>query len=106
MMKSAGLSAVFENYCLKSTQVTYTNSAGAPTVLTNSVTERLSVNGELIGSCISCHANAAFGADGAPTPAAMTMLAYNPVGKPTASVFENAKANDFMWGIINFLSND
>lgn len=106
MMEAAGLQSVWQNYCLKSTQVTYTNDEGAPTVLTNSVTERLSVNGELIGSCISCHANAAFGATGAPTSAAMTMLAYNPVGKPVPEVFKDAKANDFMWGIINFLSND
>jgi hypothetical protein len=106
MMRSAGLDSVWQNYCLKSTQVTYTNDEGQPTVLTNSVTERLSVNGELIGSCISCHANAAFGANGAPTDAAMTMLAYNPVGKPMKDVFKDAKANDFMWGIINFLSNN
>ncbi len=106
IMNAAGLSSVWENYCLKSTQVTYTNDDGKPTVLTNSVTERLSVNGELIGSCITCHANAAFGSTGAPTNAAMTMLAYNPVGKPIKDVFKDAKANDFMWGIVNFLSNN
>lgn len=105
MMRAVGLDSVWQNYCLKSTQVTYTNDEGAPTVLTNSVTERLSVNGELIGSCISCHANASFGATGQPTSAAMTMLAYNPVGKPMADVFKNAKTYDFMWGIINLLSN-
>lgn len=106
MMRAAGLGAVWENYCLKSSQVSFTNGAGKPTVLTNSVTERLSVNGELIGSCISCHAYAAFGADGAPTSASLTMLAYNPVGKPITSVFENTVPNDFMWGIINFLNDD
>lgn len=106
MMRAAGLGDVWQNYCLKSTQVSFTTSAGQPSVLTNSVTERLSVNGELIGSCISCHANAAFGANGAPTTAALTMLDYNPVGKPTPSVFEGAMPNDFMWGIINFLSDD
>ncbi|WP_146256116.1 hypothetical protein [Aestuariivirga litoralis] len=106
LMQAAGLSGVWENYCLKSTQVSFTNAAGKPTVLTNSVTERLSVNGELIGSCISCHAYAAFGADGAPTSAALTMLAYNPVGKPIASPFADAKPNDFMWGIINFLNSN
>lgn len=106
MMRAAGLGPVWENYCLKSSQVSFTTAGGKPTVLTNSVTERLSVNGELIGSCISCHAYAAFGADGAPTSAALTMLAYNPVGKPIASVFDGAMPNDFMWGIINFLSGD
>jgi len=106
MMRAAGLGEVWQNYCLKSSQVSFTTAAGKPTVLTNSVTERLSVNGELIGSCISCHAYAAFGANGAPTSAALTMLAYNPVGKPIPSVFENSMPNDFMWGIINFLSND
>lgn len=106
MMQTAGLSDVWQNYCLKSTQVSFTNAAGKPTVLTNSVTERLSVNGELIGSCISCHAYAAFGANGAPTSAALTMLAYNPVGKPITSAFEGAMPNDFMWGIINFLNGN
>jgi hypothetical protein len=106
MMQTAGLADVWQNYCLKSTQVSFTNAAGKPTVLTNSVTERLSVNGELIGSCISCHAYAAFGANGAPTSAALTMLAYNPVGKPIPSAFEGAMPNDFMWGIINFLNGN
>jgi len=77
MMRAAGLGDVWQNYCLKSSQVSFTTASGKPTVLTNSVTERLSVNGELIGSCISCHAYSAFGADGAPTSAALTMLAYN-----------------------------
>jgi len=106
MMRDAGLAAVWDNYCLKSTQVSFVNARGKPTVLTNSVTERLSVNGELIGSCISCHAYAAFGANGAPTSASLTMLDYNAVGKPVTSVFEDSMPNDFMWGIINFLAND
>lgn len=106
MMRAAGLPGVWDNYCLKSTQVSYTNASGKPTVLTNTVTERLSVNGELIGSCIGCHAYASFGANGAPTDAAMTMLAYNPIGRPIASVFDNAKAYDFMWGIINLSSGN
>lgn len=106
MMRAAGLGAVWQNYCLKSSQVSFTTAGGQPSVLTNSVTERLSVNGELIGSCISCHAYAAFGADGAPTSAALTMLAYNPVGKPITSVFEDSMPNDFMWGIINLSPSD
>lgn len=106
MMRAAGLPTVWDNYCLKSTQVSYTNASGKPSVLTNTVTERLSVNGELIGSCIGCHAYAAFGSNGSPTDAAMTMLAYNPVGRPIASVFDNAKSYDFMWGIINLLNNN
>lgn len=105
MMRAAGLSAVWDNYCLKSTQVSFTNAAGKPSVLTNTVTERLSVNGELIGSCIGCHAYAAFDNTGTPSDAAMTMLAYNPVGRPIAAVFDNAKAYDFMWGIINISGN-
>lgn len=105
MMYQAGLPKVWENYCLKSTQVSFTDQNGKPTVLTNSVTERLSVNSQLIGSCIGCHVYAAFGADGAPTTASMTMLDYNAVGKPVDSVFKDAMPNDFMWGIINFLNN-
>lgn len=106
MMQAAGLAGVWENYCLKSTQVSFTTQSGKPTVLTNTVTERLSSNGELIGSCIGCHAYSAFGANGDPTTAAMTMLAYNPMGKPIDSVFQDSMPNDFMWGIINFLNDN
>lgn len=101
MMRAAGLSAVWDNYCLKSTQVSYTNAKGKPSVLTNTVTERLSVNGELIGSCISCHAYAAFDDTGAPSSASLTMLAYNPIGRPVESVFDEARLYDFMWGLLN-----
>ena len=106
MMQEAGLAAVWENYCLKSSQTSYTTQSGKPTVLTNTVTERLSSNGELIGSCMGCHVYAAFGASGDPTKAAMTMLAYNPVGRPFQSAFKEAKPYDFMWGLINFLSEN
>lgn len=101
LMSKAGLPGAFDNYCLKSTQVSFIDKASRPTVLTNSVTERIAVNGELIGSCISCHAYASFGAEGAPTTAATTMLEYNPVGTVFPSALEGTKSYDFNWGVLN-----
>jgi hypothetical protein len=101
MMRAAGISTVWENYCLKSTQTTFVNAAGKPTVLSNSVTERLSANVQLVASCIACHAYASFGSAGVTTTPATTMLGYNAFGYPLSSVLANAKKYDFMWGVIN-----
>ena len=101
MMSKAGLAAAWDNYCLKSTQVAFVDKASRPTILTNTVTERIMENGELISSCISCHAYASFGADGAPSNAAMTLLDYNPVGNVFPSALEDSKSYDFNWGLLN-----
>ena len=101
MMRAAGLPAIWDNYCLKSSQTTFVNARGTPTVLSNSVTERVSGNVQVVASCIACHAYASFGSSGTTTAAAQAMLNYNPFGNPLASVFTDAKKYDFMWGIIN-----
>lgn len=101
LMSQAGLANVWDNYCLKSTQVSFVDKAGRAAVLTNSVTERIAVNGELLGSCITCHAYATFGSDGTPTTPAMTMLEYNPVGTVFSSALQNSKLYDFNWGLLN-----
>ncbi|MCC3244019.1 hypothetical protein LG047_01575 [Methylocystis sp. WRRC1] len=101
MMLHARLSPVWGNYCLKSSQVTFTTADGTPTVLGNSVTERLVANGAIAASsCIGCHAYASFGRDGATTARAEAMLPYNPTGTPIPAVLAGSKTFDFMWGVL------
>lgn len=101
MMGKAGLSPVWENYCLKSSQVDYNAPDGTPTVLGNSVTERIVGNGTIsASSCIACHVYASFGSNGAPTAAAKAILPYNPTGNPIPDVLANSLKYDFMWGVL------
>lgn len=101
LMRSANLSPVWENYCLKSTQVDYSAPDHTPYALGNSVIERIVGNGTVsASSCIACHAYASFGANGQPTSAATAMLPYNPTGAPIAGVLEGAQQFDFMWGVL------
>jgi len=99
-MASAHLSSVWENYCLKSTQVDYTAADGTPYVLGNSVIEGVVGNGNVAASsCISCHAYASFGPTGTPTDTAMRMLPFNPTGKPILGVLAGSRRFAFMWGV-------
>jgi len=99
LMASAKLSPVWENYCLKSTQVDYTTSDGTPTVLGNSVIEGIVGNGTIAASsCMSCHAYASFGPAGRPTTT--PMLPFNPTGKPVAGILAGSQTFAFMWGVL------
>lgn len=101
LMKQAGLSPVWQNYCLKSTQVDYLAPDGTPTALGNAVIERIVGNGTVVASsCIACHAYASFGANGQPSKAATAMLPYNPTGAPIPAVLEGSLQFDFMWGVL------
>lgn len=101
MMAEAGLSPVWENYCLKSTQVDYNAADGTPYVLGNSVIERIVGNGTVAASsCIACHVYASFGADGKPKASATAMLPYNPTGQPIPAVLDQSSQFDFMWGVL------
>lgn len=101
MMKKANLSPVWENYCLKSTQVDYTAADGTPYVLGNSVIEGIVGNGTIAASsCMACHVYASFGADGRPTPSATAMLPFNPTGKPIRGVLAGSHPFAFMWGVL------
>jgi hypothetical protein len=95
------LSAVWLNYCLKSTQVDYLAADGTPYALGNSVIERIVGNGTVAASsCIGCHAYASFGAAGTPTEAAKAMLPYNPMGPPISTVLDGSRTYSFMWGVV------
>jgi hypothetical protein len=101
LMTKGNLAPVWENYCLKSTQVDYIAANGTPNALGNSVIERIVGNGTVsASSCIACHVYASFGSTGAVPSAASAMLQYNPTGKPIPQVLEGFLQFDFMWGVL------
>jgi hypothetical protein len=101
LMAKAGIGQVWENYCLKSSEVGYTAADGTPYVLGNSVIEGIVGNGTVAASsCITCHSYASFGADGSPTPAAKAILPFNPTGKTIEPVLANSLPFSFMWGVL------
>ena len=101
IMAQNKLSAVWQNYCLKSTQVDYLAPDGTPYALGNSVIERIVGNGTVAASsCIGCHAYASFSATGAPAKAVTAMLPYNPMGPPIPAVLEGSHTFSFMWGVL------
>jgi hypothetical protein len=101
LMTSANLSLVWENYCLKSTQVDYTAVDLTPYVLGNSVIEGIVGNGTTAASsCMSCHAYASFGSTGSTLPALTAMLPFNPTGKPISNVLAGSSQFAFMWGVV------
>jgi hypothetical protein len=56
LFADAGLPALWENYCLKGSQVEFTTATGIPTHLGNSVTEDGFV---ATSSCMTCHSRSA-----------------------------------------------
>jgi len=101
LMVRAKLSPVWENYCLKSTEVDFTATDGTPYVLGNSVIEGIVGNGTVAASsCISCHYYASFGPEGKPAPSAMAILPFNPTGKPITGVVAGSQQFAFMWGLV------
>jgi hypothetical protein len=101
MMAGADLSPVWENYCLKSTEVDFTAANGTPYVLGNSVIEGIVGNGTIAASsCISCHYYASFGSNGQPTASATAILPFNPTGNPIPGVLTGSKTFSFSWGVL------
>jgi len=101
LMTNVNLSPVWENYCLKSTEVDFTAADGTPYVLGNSVIEGIVGNGTVAASsCISCHAYASFGPTGKPAARATAMLPFNPTGNPIPGVLAGSLEFAFMWGVL------
>jgi hypothetical protein len=121
LFADAGLPSLWENYCLKGSQVDFVSATGVPTHLGNSITERGFVD---TSSCISCHSRAAVNAravpistDGGfldpPQPAALCPDGANapcsPNGVPNPAWFWSnpgqpdptmlALQTDFVWSI-------
>jgi hypothetical protein len=61
LFADAGLPALWDNYCLKGSQVDFTTATGVPTRLGNSITEDGFV---LTSSCMTCHSRSAVSAAG------------------------------------------
>lgn len=76
------IDAVWRNYCLKGSQVDFTDSTGVPTHLGNSVTEAGFVN---TSSCMSCHGRGAVNSKGAATSQAGFLIPPTPALCPTGS---------------------
>lgn len=96
MFKVKGLAAVWNNYCLKSSQIDFVTQSGAKTMLGDSFTERVSAGVPInASSCISCHASAAVKKDGSPFT---DLLSTNPMGNVTLP--PDVAEADFIWGIL------
>ncbi|WP_244564802.1 hypothetical protein [Rhizobium sullae] len=125
VLRSAGLSAVWEHYCLKGSQTDFVSATGVPTHLGNSVTEAGFAD---TSSCITCHARAAVNAKGIKTTPAgfvdlpIPALCPNPSGpcSPNGAPDPNwfwtnpgkldqaavAMQTDFIWSIARFAIGD
>jgi hypothetical protein len=95
MLANAGISSVWKNYCLKGSQITFTQADGKPTLLGNSVIERINAGVPVLqSSCITCHAYASFDSTGStggpPTP--------DQIGNVDPSKLQGLMTNDFIWG--------
>jgi len=90
------LSKVWDNYCLKASEIAFTAPNGAPLIDGNSFTERVAAAVPInTASCTACHASAGFNKNGSPYT---TILGTSPIGyvKLPPDVIQN----DFIWGIL------
>jgi hypothetical protein len=99
-MNAAGLAPQWQNYCLKATQINFTNPAASNNAILagDSVTERVLAGVPIEqSSCITCHAYAAYTATGA---ANTNGLQNNNIGAVNNTLLANSKTADFIWGIL------
>ena len=105
MLRSAGIDAIWLNYCLKGTAVTFLDDDGMPILLGNSVIEPLNAGVPIAqSSCVTCHAYASFGADGKPTATIQKEILDKPLQSPIGNVdprlMQGSLGNDFIWGLL------
>jgi hypothetical protein len=103
---AAGLAPLWENYCLKGSQVDFVTSTGVATLLGNSVTEDGFVSSS---SCLTCHSRASVTSAGLDAQGAGFIGNASPNGAPDPNWFWNnlGKSNqslkafqtDFVWAI-------
>jgi hypothetical protein len=104
MFSHGSLSAVWDNYCLKETQIdflsTQPSTRGRPILDGDSVIEGIMADVPILqSSCITCHAYATFGSTGCVNFSNNTGLTPPfPIGKVTPQPGE--KKYDFVWGLI------
>jgi hypothetical protein len=96
MFTNGGLDSVWQNYCLKGSQVSFVTSNGQATILGNSVIERINAGVPIMqSSCITCHGYASFNKDGNINGAVNDNL----TGVVDQSKLQGFLSNDFIWGI-------
>jgi hypothetical protein len=104
LFAKAGLAKVWNNYCLKGTQIDYVSTQaatkGQPVLDGDSLIERITADVPINrSSCISCHAYATFGSDGCVFFATNPGLGSPaPIGNVTPQTGQ--KSYDFVWGLI------
>jgi hypothetical protein len=97
MFANAGISKVWEHYCLKGSQVTFVNSKGKALLLGNSVIEAINADVPINkSSCITCHAYASYNKDGSPNTKGLDNL----VGNVDQKLLQGSMTNDFVWGVL------
>lgn len=97
MFDNAGLPAVWQHYCLKGSQMSFTGTDGKASLLGNSVIEGIAAGVPVSqSSCISCHAYASFDKSGSTNPA----LNSNPVGPVDPAKMNGYAGADFIWGVL------
>lgn len=95
MMRNAGTGSQWRHYCLKGTQINFLNADNTPSLLGNSVIERIAADVPVpSSSCITCHAYAAFKKNGSSNP-----VPNGPVGAFDPTAINGMVQNDFIWGI-------
>lgn len=98
MFVNAGISPVWQHYCLKGSQTTFTDANGKPTLLGNSVIEAINAGVPIPqSSCITCHAYASYNDAGAGNIAA---LQGSYIGNVNQSYLNGYSTNDFLWGLL------
>jgi hypothetical protein len=101
MFTNAGTNPVWNNYCLKGSQITFTNLDSSPTLLGNSVVERINASVPIPrSSCITCHGYAAFNQQGDKNSAVLRVPANSPIGEVDQSMMQGWTLNDFLWGVL------
>jgi hypothetical protein len=101
MMRAAGLSPQWENYCLKGTEIGFVQPNGKPRLLGNSVIERINSKSPIArSSCSTCHGYASFNQQGKPGLLNFTNK-FLPIGKVDEDRLSGYVLNDSIWGIAN-----
>jgi hypothetical protein len=106
VFESANLAPLWENYCLKGSQVDFVTTTGVATLLGNSVTEDGFVSSS---SCLTCHSRASVDSTGQDAQGAGFVGKASPSGAPNPTWFWNnpgkpnqsmkAFQTDFVWAI-------
>ena len=97
-LENSHIDPVFANYCLKGTQTSFVTSDSKPTLLANSVIERMNKGVAVQDtSCITCHAYAAFDRDG---KADYDVLPLHLVGMIDPKRRPGFKTHDYLWSIL------